>query len=127
MKKAVGTVASIAVFAVIATGAIWGSFALREAQSVAPEPTAVVQVQPRGFVSEPTVTPTPTPEPVVEVAPEPEAPTEESGPAPGSSGSLVPFIPSDDPENANGGDYVDPGLYCDSGSASTIDGQVVCD
>lgn len=34
------------------------------------------------------------------------------------SGSLVPFIPSSDPNNANGGDYEDPGLYCDSHSAS---------
>lgn len=53
-KKTAGTVASIAAFAVIATGVIWGSFALRDAQSVTPEPTTVVQVQPRGFVSEPT-------------------------------------------------------------------------
>lgn len=79
-KQTVGTVASIAAFAVIATGVIWGSFALREAQSVVPEPTAVVQVQPRGFVSEPTSTPTPTPEPVVEVAPD-AAPVEEEAPS----------------------------------------------
>lgn len=127
MKESVGTITSIAAFAVIATGAIWGSFALREAQSVAPEPTSVVQVEPRGFEPTPTITPTPTPEPVAEVAPEPEAPAEDSGPAPGASGSLVPFIPSDDPENAQGGDYIDPGLYCDSGTASTVNGEVVCD
>ena len=121
-KQTVGTVASIAAFAVIATGAIWGSFALREAQSVAPEPTAVVQVQPRGFVSEPTVTPTPTAEPVVQVAPEP---VEEPAPS-GVSGRQVPWIPSADPENAAGGDW--DMSVCEGGSASTgADGIPYCD
>lgn len=120
-----GAVASIAAFAVIATGAIWGSFALREAQSVAPEPTAVVQVQPRGFVSEPTSTPTPTPEPVVEAAPEP-APVEDAPVESGVSGRKVPWIPSDDPQNAAGGDW--DMSVCEGGSASTgADGTPYCD
>jgi PKD repeat protein len=41
-----------------------------------------------------------------------------SGPAAGAPGSLVPFVPSSDPNNASGGDYLDPGIYCQSGSAS---------
>jgi len=36
----------------------------------------------------------------------------------GAPGSRVPFIKSNDPNNANGGDYEDPGLYCQSHSAS---------
>lgn len=121
-KQTVGTVASIAAFAVIATGVIWGSFALREAQSVVPEPTAVVQVEPRGFVSEPTSTPTPTPEPVVEVAPEPVQEPVQSG----VSGRQVPWIPSSDPENASGGDW--DMSVCEGGSATTgPDGIPYCD
>jgi hypothetical protein len=36
----------------------------------------------------------------------------------GAPGSRVPFIKSDDPNNANGGDYEDPGTFCQSHSAS---------
>ncbi|MGE0399951.1 MAG: hypothetical protein AB7T06_24765 [Kofleriaceae bacterium] len=42
-----------------------------------------------------------------------------------NSGALVPFIPSSDPNNAAGGDYMDPGAYCTSGSASGF--PPVCD
>lgn len=45
----------------------------------------------------------------------------------GAPGDAVPFIPSSDPNNANGGDYIDPGIYCQSGSASTVGGVPVCD
>jgi hypothetical protein len=38
--------------------------------------------------------------------------------AAGAPGSRVPFIASSDPNNANGGDYEDPGVYCQSHSAS---------
>lgn len=72
--------------------------------------------------------PTPTPEPVVEPAPAPvEEPYVEPYVEPpySNSGSAVPFIPSDDPNNANGGDYLDPGGYCTSGSASGY--PPVCD
>jgi hypothetical protein len=43
------------------------------------------------------------------------------------SGTPLPFYPSSDPQNANGGDYADPGTYCESGSASTINGVPTCD
>jgi len=38
--------------------------------------------------------------------------------AAGAPGSHVPFIASSDPNNANGGDYEDPGIFCQSHSAS---------
>lgn len=41
-----------------------------------------------------------------------------AAPEPGSPGTLVPFVASSDPNNASGGDYIDPGSYCWSGSAS---------
>lgn len=41
-----------------------------------------------------------------------------AAPAPGAPGSRVPFVASSDPNNANGGDYEDPGIYCQSHSAS---------
>jgi hypothetical protein len=43
------------------------------------------------------------------------------------SGTRVPFIPSSDPNNANGGDYEDPAVFCDNHSASTVGGVPVCD
>lgn len=49
--------------------------------------------------------------------PEPE-PSYGGGGGGSNSGALVPFIPSSDPNNASGGDYLDPGSYCTSGSAS---------
>lgn len=48
----------------------------------------------------------------------PPPPSDPEPPVSGAPGSLVPFIPSSDPNNANGGDYLDPGLYCQTGSAS---------
>lgn len=57
--------------------------------------------------------------------PPPAAPP--APPAAGARGSLVPFIPSTDPNNANGGDYIDPSIYCDAHSASTVGGVPVCD
>lgn len=58
--------------------------------------------------------------------PPPPAPVEEpvyeesdgGGYVAGQSGDPVPFVPSSDPNNASGGDYIDPGIYCLSGSAS---------
>jgi len=38
--------------------------------------------------------------------------------AAGAPGSRVPFIASSDPNNASGGDYEDPGIFCQSHSAS---------
>ncbi len=43
------------------------------------------------------------------------------------TGTPVPFVTSTDPNNADGGSYLDPGAWCASGSASTIDGVPVCD
>ncbi len=57
-------------------------------------------------------TPPPPPEPVY------VAPPSGGGGGGSNSGALVPFIPSSDPNNAAGGDYLDPGSYCTSGSAS---------
>jgi uncharacterized protein HemX len=52
-----------------------------------------------------------------------EQPTSSKHPA----GTPLPFIPSSDPQNANGGDYTDPSGYCESGSASTVNGVPTCD
>lgn len=97
-----------------------------------PEPVAVVQEAPAPSPTvTPTPTPTPTPEPVA-VVPVVEAPAEDVYVEPyveeapySNSGEAVPFIPSSDPNNANGGDYIDPGSYCTSGSASGF--PPVCD
>jgi hypothetical protein len=43
------------------------------------------------------------------------------------AGTRVPFTPSSDPQNANGGDYADPGTFCAAHSASTVGGVPVCD
>jgi PKD repeat protein len=48
----------------------------------------------------------------------PPPPPPPAAPAAGAPGSLVPFVASSDPNNALGGDYIDPGIYCQSGSAS---------
>lgn len=53
----------------------------------------------------------------------PSAPTASGAPA----GTPVPFYPSADPNNANHGDYADPGSFCASHSASTVNGVPVCD
>lgn len=66
-----------------------------------------------------TTTPPPPPEPVY------VAPPSGGGGGGSNSGALVPFIPSSDPNNASGGDYLDPGSYCTSGSASGF--PPVCD
>ncbi len=92
----------------------------------APASTVIVDESPEPtFTPTPTVTPTPTPtqEPVVE-APAPPPPPVRSG-AP--SGTPLPFYPSSDPENAEGGQYADPGSFCASGSGSTVNGVPVCD
>jgi hypothetical protein len=57
----------------------------------------------------------------------PQQPSSGGGSNPGAKGDHVPFVTSSDPNNANGGDYLDPGTYCDSGSASTVGGVPVCD
>jgi preprotein translocase subunit SecF len=44
-----------------------------------------------------------------------------------ASGTPVPFTPSSDPNNAAGGDYADPGSFCASHSASTVNGVPTCD
>lgn len=101
-------------------GVFWGIPAVIDAN----RPTAVTPAE----VAEPAPVylipdyrhPTPTPEPVVEVVEEVYVEEEtyvEEAPY-SNSGSEVPFIPSDDPNNASGGDYIDPGSYCTSGSAS---------
>jgi hypothetical protein len=61
----------------------------------------------------------PEPVPVVEVAPAPVEEVYVEPPyVPGGPGDAVPFVASSDPNNASGGDYLDPGSYCQSGSAS---------
>jgi hypothetical protein len=52
---------------------------------------------------------------------------EASEPHGAPAGTPVPFIASSDPNNANGGDYEDPGIFCASHSASTVNGVPVCD
>lgn len=49
--------------------------------------------------------------------------------APGQApkGTPLPFTKSSDPQNANGGDYADPGTFCASRSGSTIGGVPQCD
>jgi len=49
--------------------------------------------------------------------------------APGQApkGTPLPFTKSSDPQNALGGDYTDPGLFCASHSGSTVNGVPECD
>lgn len=109
-------------------GVLWGIPALVDANrptSVVPAEVADVPVYLISDYKHPTPTPVPV---VVEPAPAPvEEPYVEPYVEPpySNSGSAVPFIPSDDPNNANGGDYLDPGSYCTSGSASGY--PPVCD
>lgn len=120
----VGAVAVAAIYTSAAIGPIWGQPAPEPAEISIVEPAEVVETP----TPTPTVTPTPTPEPVVEAPapppPPPPAPPAKSG-AP--SGTPLPFHPSGDPENANGGEYADPGTFCASGSGSTVNGVPVCD
>jgi hypothetical protein len=51
----------------------------------------------------------------------------DSGSTKHPSGTPVPFIKSSDPQNANGGDYIDPATFCQNGSASTVNGVPTCD
>lgn len=130
INKQLVTYASVGVFAVaaIATsaaiGPIWAPQAPAPAETSIVEPAEVVETP----TPTPTVTPTPTPEPVVEAPapppPPPPAPPASSG-AP--AGTPLPFYPSTDPENAQGGSYADPGTFCASGSGSTVNGVPVCD
>jgi hypothetical protein len=50
-----------------------------------------------------------------------------SSPSKHPSGTPVTFVPSSDSQNANGGDYIDPSIFCQSGSASTVNGVPTCD
>ena len=43
------------------------------------------------------------------------------------AGTPLPFITSTDPNNAAGGTYEDPSVFCTSGSASTVGGVPTCD
>jgi len=99
-------------------GAIIGGQALGAIVNAPPaaEPTAVVNAQP-GLAQGPTKTPPPVV--VVEVP----AATVVEDPAPVEE---VPFVESDDPNNAQGGDY--DSSACASGRM-TVDGSgnVVCD
>jgi len=109
------------------TGVVWGIPALVDANRPPAEVPAEVADAPVYLISD-YRHPTPTPEPVVVEAPAPvEEPYVEPYVEPpySNSGALVPFIPSADPNNANGGDYIDPGSYCTSGSASGY--PPVCD
>ena len=125
MKTSWFRVALTVVGVVVLCVLVWGvSVATRTVDPV--EPTAPVYLI--SDFRHPTPTPEPTLEPAPEEAPVVETPVEEAPveEAPYSnSGEAVPFIPSDDPNNANGGDYIDPGVYCTSGSASGF--PPVCD
>lgn len=114
-KKLVGGIAASAGVVAITGAALFA--ALGGVQPApTPTPTSVVSIfEINGYAEAP---PKPTPEPVVveaPPAPEPEPVAEDIDGAPGD---LVPFIASDDPNNALGGDYIDPGIYCQNGSAS---------
>lgn len=87
--------------------------------AVDPAPVVTAPATPAPTVA-PTLTPAPAPAPVAP-APAPAAPTYGNYP----KGWKVPFTPSTDPQNADGGTY-DVGA-CASNSASTINGVPTCD
>ena len=116
--------------AVLGVGGVWAVNTSGVLAGPAPAATPVAEVAvvgevPAGYADAPIhpVAAPPVVEPVEQV-PSEEAPTEDS-PAPGQPGEAVPFVTSADPNNANGGDYIDPGMYCLSGSASGA--PPVCD
>lgn len=116
--SAAGVVAVLAVLAALFIGVPAAIEANRPAVATAPKPG----VQEAHLLRSDFKHPLPPPPPVVEVA----APEDTYVEAPYSNaGSAVPFIPSADPNNASGGDYMDPGSYCTSGSASGF--PPVCD
>lgn len=118
----------IAVGAIVLVGVAGFSVsgALLKPEAARPAPTIVHLVGNQGKPTVPQIehkllltdhvakstTPPPPPEPVY------VAPPSGGGGGGSNSGALVPFIPSSDPNNAAGGDYLDPGSYCTSGSAS---------
>lgn len=115
--------------AVVIGGAIFGGQALGNATGLnrpAPSPTvAVVENAQPGFADTP-ATKTPPPVVVVEAPPVVEAAPPADDTSGGVSGRKVPFIPSDDPQNAAGGDW--DMSVCEGGSASTgADGTPYCD
>lgn len=57
----------------------------------------------------------------------PEQSSDDPAPSGGNSGEALPFTPSSDPNNAQGGTYADPSSFCSSGSASTVNGVPTCD
>lgn len=136
---------AVALSSILLVGAGIGSYSL-VASAVTPsanEPSSRVLVVPvtpdRDVVgeSEPTAFPDPpsapaspaepAAPPAAEPAPAVESPAEPE-PEPGApSGTAVPFHASDDPNNAAGGDYEDPGVFCASHSASTVNGVPTCD
>jgi len=119
-----------ALAAVVAVTVIWGVNAHRAAQAAEAEAVKQAQIAAAAqeaefealvvkFSSPAQVTPPPPPPPPVVEEPVVEEPVyEEPVYVPGQSGDYVPFIPSTDPNNAAGGDYIDPGIYCINGSAS---------
>lgn len=120
---------------VLAVAATFSGIAIANpAQPVDDAPAKIVQEQPQTVDLEPEITPEPTQEPIAPApAPEP-APVEAPAPPPAppaqsgaASGTPLPFYPSDDPENASGGSYADPGSFCASKSGSTVGGVPVCD
>lgn len=123
MKTVQVIAASTAVALTIGVLAVLGiSFASAQT-TPAPTQTAVVQVfNLKGFGASPDK---PTPEPTIAPAPV-AAPAPAPAPADSVHGSKVPWIPSSDPQNANGGDW--DMSVCQGGSASTgADGTPYCD
>lgn len=123
---------------VLAVAATFSGIAIANPATTDNSPAKIIQEQPAVVDLEPEVTPEPTQEPVAPApAPEPapvvEAPAPPPPPAPPAApsgaarGTPLPFYPSSDPQNANGGDYADPGSYCASKSGSTINGVPQCD
>ncbi len=122
------SVGGVAVAAAVATAAAIGP--IWAPQTSTTEDTGVYLIEPAAPAVEstatPTPTPTPTPAPVSETtAPVPPPPP--PAPSKAASGTPLPFYPSSDPQNAQGGEYADPATYCASGSASTVNGVPTCD
>lgn len=114
--------------ALVATAAAIGPIWAPQAEAPATEDTGVYLVDPAEPVVETAPTPTPTvaPAPVAETT-APVPPPAPAAPSKAASGTPLPFYPSSDPQNADGGQYADPATYCASGSASTVNGVPTCD